>query len=262
MPSFDKGGGDRTPFGKNEFLRSTQDVKTDSFTFGKSGIPAETIDTYADQKVLQPGGVIAKITSGADAGKVGVYDRGTPTNSGNELWLVARTATGGTVTFSLDGETTPATAIVAATTAAQLQALLEGLSNINPGQITVTGVAGGPWSVQPVSGPYSGIDAPNLTVDATSATGGTVTVTPTAGATFVGGATDGRQTPANIVGLNVTFLPWQLMERDVEISVAYEATVKQAWCFEYVAGVRTALTNATRDALIAALANTGRIQFR
>lgn len=150
MPSFDKGGDARTPFGKNEFLRSTQDVKTDSFTMAKSGIPVETIDTYADQKVLQPGTVIAKITSGPDAGKVGVFDSG---------------------------------------------------------------------------------------------------------------ATDGRETEANIVGLDQTFLPWQLMERDVEIAVVYEATVVQAWCFEYVAGVRTALTNATRDAMVA-LAATKNISFR
>ena len=151
MPSFDKGGGARTPFGKNEYRRSTKDLKYDSFTMAKSGIPAETIDGYTDQKVLQPGTVIAKITSGADIGKVGVFDST---------------------------------------------------------------------------------------------------------------ATDGRQTAANIVGVNDTFLPWQLMERDVEISVCYEGTLKQAWCFEYVAGVRTALTNATRDAVIAALGSTGDLKFR
>jgi hypothetical protein len=151
MPSFDKGGGARTPFGKNEYRRSTKDLKYDSFTFAKSGIPTETIDGYTDQKVLQPGTVIAKITSGADAGKVGVHDST---------------------------------------------------------------------------------------------------------------ATDGRETPANIVGVNDTFLPWQLMERDVEIAVCYEVTLKQAWCFEYVAGVRTALTNATRDAVIAALGSMGDLKFR
>ena len=76
MASFDKGGGARTSFGKNEFLRSTQDVKTDSVSMAKSGIPAETIDGYTDQKVLQPGTLIAKITSGPDSGKYGVFDFG------------------------------------------------------------------------------------------------------------------------------------------------------------------------------------------
>jgi hypothetical protein len=141
MPSFSAGPDSvRTPFGKNEFLRSTQDVKTESYTFWMDGIPTETIDTSTNQKVLQPGTVLAKATSGTGIGKVGVFDSG---------------------------------------------------------------------------------------------------------------AADGRQTPANIVGLDQTFLPWQLIERDVEVAAVVEARVKQAWCFEYVAGVRTPLTNATRDAILA-----------
>lgn len=140
MADFVKGGTPRAPFGVNEYLRSTKDVKKDSYTFAKTGIPTETIDGDATQKVLQPGTVIAKITSGADTGKYGAYD----------------------------------------TT-----------------------------------------------------------------------ATDGRQTTANIVGINDTFLPWQLMERDVEVAVTYEATVRQAWCFQYTAGVRAALTNTVRDAMLA-----------
>jgi hypothetical protein len=128
MPSFDAGGTLRTPFGKNQYLDSTKDVKSESRTFAKSGIPAETIDGET-QKVLQPGTILAVITSGADLGKVGVYD----------------------------------------TT-----------------------------------------------------------------------ATDGRQTAANIVGINDTFVPWQLLERDVEVSVTIGAFVKEAWCFHYLAGVRTA----------------------
>lgn len=145
MPSFDTtGNATRTPFGKNQYLRSTKKKLTESYTCAKAGVPVETIDGAADQKVLQPGEVIAKITSGADAGKVGCFQ-----------------------------------AAVA----------------------------------------------------------------------------DGRQTAANIVGINDTFLPWQLMERDVEISVTYEASVVQAWCFERnAAGARIALTNTTRDAMLA-LAN-------
>jgi hypothetical protein len=140
MADFVKGGTPRAPFGVNEYLRSTQDVKKNSYTFAKGAIPTETIDGDATQKVLQPGTVLAKITSGPDIDKVGVYD----------------------------------------TT-----------------------------------------------------------------------ATDGRQTTANIVGINDTFLPWQLMERDVEVAVTYEATVRQAWCFQYTAGVRAALTNTVRDAMLA-----------
>jgi hypothetical protein len=140
MSTFVKGGSVSTPFGRNEYLRSTQDVKTESYTVAAASIPVRTIDGTS-QKMLQPGTVMAKITSGGDSGKVGPFQEG---------------------------------------------------------------------------------------------------------------ATDGRQTLANIVGLNDTFLPWQLLERDVEISVVYQATAVQAWCLEYtIAGGATpvALTNATRDAM-------------
>lgn len=120
MPNFVMPEGDTTPFGRNEFLRSTQDVKTESYTFAASTVPAITIDGVGGQKILQPGTIVAKITgAGDDQGKIGPYDPG---------------------------------------------------------------------------------------------------------------ATDGRQTAANILGINLTFLPWQLMDRDVEVSVVYEASIVKAWC--------------------------------
>ena len=138
MPSFTKGGGQRTPFGSNEYLRSTQDVKKESYTFSAASLPTETIDGIT-QKVLKPGEVLAKITSGAEAGKVGV---------------------------------------------------------------------------------------------------------------FMAGATDGRADVANIVGVNDTWLPWQLMEHDEQVAATYEATCVQGWCFERdAAGLRIPLTNATADAM-------------
>lgn len=67
---------------------------------------------------------------------------------------------------------------------------------------------------------------------------------------FMAGVTDGRQTVANIVGINDTFLPWQLLERDVEVASTYDATAVQGWCFERDAsGARITLTNATADAM-------------
>ena len=64
--------------------------------------------------------------------------------------------------------------------------------------------------------------------------------------------TDGRQLTANILGVNDTFLPWELLERNANVAVVYEATVVQAWCFEYnAAGAAIALTNTTRDAIVA-----------
>lgn len=119
MASFTKGPNFRTPFGRNEFLRSTRDVKTRSWTVAASTVNTVTIDGATDQKVLQTGVLLAEITSGPETGKVGPYD-------------------------------------------------------------TL--------------------------------------------------ASDGRETLTNIVGINNTFLPWQLMERDVEVAVVYECTAVQAWC--------------------------------
>lgn len=139
MPSFVKGGGVSTPFGRNEYMRSTRNTQFESYMLAAATLPAQTIDGNPNQKILQPGTALAKITSGPDAGKVG-----------------------------------------------------------------------------PVQA----------------------------------GATDGRQTAANIVGLNDTFLPWQLIERDVEVGVLYHGTAVQAWCFELDAGGNLiALTNATADAM-------------
>lgn len=122
MADFVKGGAVKTPFGRNEFLRSWQDIKTEGYTFAASTLPAVTIDGHPGQKVLQPGTVLAKITSGPEAGKVGA---------------------------------------------------------------------------------------------------------------FSAAATDGREELANIVGLCLTFAPWQLVERDIEVSAVYECSAIQAWCREY-----------------------------
>lgn len=138
MASFDKGPGYRDTFGKNVFLRSTQDVKTESYTLAASSVVDEDVDGN-DRKVLQSGEVLARITSGAEDDKVGPFDAS---------------------------------------------------------------------------------------------------------------ATDGRQTAANIVGINNTFLPWQLNERDVEVAVVVEARVVQKWCFERDAsGARVELTDGTAASL-------------
>jgi hypothetical protein len=105
----------------------------------------------------------------------------------DEVVVITRTATGGTVDITLDGETNAAVSIVAATTAAQVKAALEALSNVNVGDVTVTGAAGGPFTVTFVAGPYSGANAPDLVIDDTNATGGTVEAAITAGAAAAAG---------------------------------------------------------------------------
>lgn len=69
---------------------------------------------------------------------------------------------------------------------------------------------------------------------------------------FSAKATDGRQTVANIVGINNTFLPWQLLEGDREVGVAYEAAAVQAYCIELDANdAPIPLTDTTAAALVA-----------
>lgn len=141
MPAFVKGGTARTPFGKNVYLRSTKNLQFESYTCAAATVPSRTIDGNAGQKVLKPGTVMAKITSGADIGKVGP---------------------------------------------------------------------------------------------------------------FQAGVADGRQTLANVVGVNDTFLPWQLIEHDTEIAVLTNGKCVQGWCYELdAAGAEIALTNTTAAGLVA-----------
>lgn len=67
---------------------------------------------------------------------------------------------------------------------------------------------------------------------------------------FQADATDGRQTVDNIVGLNDTFLPYQLEDGDMQVAVYYRAVAVAAWCSERDAdGELTELKQATIDAL-------------
>lgn len=78
---------------------------------------------------------------------------------------------------------------------------------------------------------------------------------------FQAGVTDGRQTLANIVGVNDTFAPWQLLHRDIEVAVCYEGTLNQSRCFERDAsGARIPLTDTTAAQLVAK--KTGNITFQ
>ena len=249
MASFNKGPvpAAYTPFGKNEYLRSTQDVKYEHYTLARETVPSRTIDGSV-QKILQPGTVLAKITSGPSIGKIGPF-RAAGTVETQTL-TKAGTISGGTFTLSFGGAVTEAIAYdaVAATVATALNALP---TILEIGGVTVTG------------GPFTGAtaftvtfgnggDQPLIVADATLLTGTSAGITVAQGTLGVAGANDGRQTLANIVGINGTFLPWQLLERDVEVAVAVEARVVQAWCIELDAsGAEIALTNTTAAGLVA-----------
>lgn len=243
----------RTPFGQNEYLRSTRNRFYESGMCAKSAVPVETIDDSTDEKVLQPGTVMAFITAaGADQGKVGPYE---PGGVVTESVSIPVDATGGTWTITIQGETTAAIAFNA--TAAAVQAAVDLLPGINPGDIIASGGPGNAGGTTPYVlswnplGPYAGVDAPPITTGAGSLTGGAGTATPTTTAGGMSsGATDGRGDPANIAGINDTFLPWQLKERDVEVALLQSGDVVQSRCFQLGAsGERVAMSDETVAAI-------------
>lgn len=256
MSTFVKGGVIRTPFGRNEYLRSTNPKPlTDSYTLAAASIAGKTIDGFTNQKILQPGTVLAKITSGSDIGKVGPY-QASGTAEVQTITKIAGTISGGTYALGFNGSTTTALAFDA--TAATVQAALNLLPTViaAAGQFAVAGtegvvVTGGPIGTTPQVVTFNGGgNQPMITFDATLLTGTTPGATVAETTPGVAGATDGRQTAANIVGLNDTFLPWQLIERDVEIAAVYGCVAVQAWCIELnAAGVSIPLSNTTADAM-------------
>jgi hypothetical protein len=163
MPSFTKDAL-RTPFGENVYLRSTRDVKTESYTVAASTVPSITIDTVG-QKVLQKGVVMARITSGADAGKIGPYQGGAT----NERVQIAVDATGGTYTITYAGATTAALAFNAS--AATVRAALVATGVIGTNDIIVTGGPGNAGATTPYVIEFTGnLSGENI---------GAVTTTPT-----------------------------------------------------------------------------------
>jgi hypothetical protein len=90
-------------------------------------------------------------------------------------------ATAGSITITFDGQTTGAIAFDAS--AATVQTALESLSNIDPGDVVVTGGPLPALITLTFGGAYEGTDVPQVSVAPTGLTGGTVTV-----ATSVAGA--------------------------------------------------------------------------
>jgi hypothetical protein len=247
MADFVRGGTPVTPFGENVWLSSTKAVKTKPYTVARSTVPQAVIDGVPGQRILQKGAVLAKITSGPEAGKVGPFQAA---GTAEIQTLTPTTVTAGTFTITVN----PVTSVSRTTapiawnaTAAVIQAAIEALDNVDTGDVLA---AGGPMNSTPVTltfyGQFIGNPA-QVTISNTALTG---TIAPTTTTAGVAGAADGRQTLANIVGINNTWLPWTLMERDCEVAAAFDATGVQAWCMELDAsGTWVTLTNTTRDAM-------------
>jgi hypothetical protein len=136
--------------------------------------------------------------------------------------------TGGTFTLTWQTETTAAIAYNA--TAAVVKAALEGLGLINPGDVVVTGVAGGSYTIT-FAGQYVGQNVPALTATA-SLTGGTtpgVTIaTVTAGGTAPG--TDGVLDGFLYTSTQLRAVFTTLVSTVVEIAVLKHGIIVPANC--------------------------------
>lgn len=118
-----------------------------------------------------------------DPGKVYYSDAsGNIVGKSNETQVVTVTAGGTPVTLSWNGQG-PASVAAGANgstlTQAQVQAALESLSNINPGDVGVTGSVGGPFTVE-FKGRYAGSNVATIT-------GTNATAVPTDGGVVAGG---------------------------------------------------------------------------
>lgn len=192
-----------------EFLRDL-DYSTIDITLVNTGVSANA----NGRKVVPAGQVLGKITA---TGKYGLYSEAGQTD---ESVSINNDASSGTFTLSWDGETTAAISYVA--TAAAVQAALEALSNIDPGDIVCTG---GPLGTAAViitfAGRYAGQNLPDMTKDDTSLVGGTTTLTVTDGSAST--VTDGRA-----VAQGVLFSDLDVTDGDVIGAMVIRANVYEA----------------------------------
>lgn len=152
--------------------------------------PGITLDVSAfTANVHYPNGYIP---SGTPMGRItasGLYGPYAGSNEEVQTVTVTGSPGGGDFTLTFDGQTTAAIAYNAA--AAAVQAALVALSNVASGDVTVTGNAGGPYTLT-FGGAYADTDVPQLTANGAGLTGGTspgVTV-----ATTTVGGTDAAAT--------------------------------------------------------------------
>ncbi|MGW5003245.1 hypothetical protein ACWEP8_36955 [Streptomyces hydrogenans] len=149
-----------------------------------------------------------KLKSGIPLGKItasGLYAPYAAVTNEVQTLTVTGAPTGGTFTITYSGQTTAAIAYNA--TAAAVQAALEALSNVNPGDIVVTGNAGGPWTLT-YGGQYLGENVAAVTTTE-AFTGGTtpdITIATTTGGDTAT-ATDGSQIFVGFLFTEVSFYP-------------------------------------------------------
>lgn len=148
--------------------------------------------THYPNGFIKSGCLLGRVTSG---GLLGPYS-----GRAAEVQTVnLGAASAGTITLTFDGATTGNIAFNAAASA--VQTALEGLPNVNPGDVTCSGGALPATVNVTFGGQYAGKDVPQMTGTPTGLTGGTITIgTSTAGGTSV---VDGRQTAVGVLRVSV-----------------------------------------------------------
>lgn len=168
------GAGDQSWLGSAHATNACRTITIDKATL--------VAETHYPDGYLKSGLPLGRITA---SGKYGPY--GGKANEAQTINLGAASA--GTVTIGVDGETTAAIAFNA--TAAAAQTALELLSNVDPGDIVVTGGPLPDTITLTFAARYAGLNVAQVTVTPSGLTGGTVTVaTTTAGGSAV---SDGRE---------------------------------------------------------------------
>lgn len=149
-----------------------------------------TANIHYPNGYIPSGTPLAKQTSSGLFGPYSVTDEvQTLTVGGSGLTSWTATYSGQT-TASLDDQAT----------AAEVQAALEALSNIGVGDVTVTGAAGGPWTVT-FGGALADTNVAQMTTTPTGGTGTVTVATTTAGGTEGSG---GLETCAGLLLSSVT----------------------------------------------------------
>jgi len=156
-----------------------------------AGLPADAvIASVAGTSITYAGSTNPTVAGTGVALTVAVGAGNSPSNE-TQTVSFGSTVGGGDLALTVtppSPPTTPATAQVPySSTGAQVQALLEALSSVGAGNVSVTGPAGGPWSVEFKGTRYSDTDMPQMTTAATNlswAVGSQITCTggPTGGA--------------------------------------------------------------------------------
>jgi len=155
-------------------LTTKPEVKGDEILSSYARFTQRGCTLKTSQGVLAAGTLLAKDSTTRKYIKY--TGSGTSTNEVQSVTEGGSGLTSFTLTFS--GQTT--VSVAAAATAATLQTALENLSNIGPGNVVVTGNAGGPYTVT-FQGTLAGSNVAQMTSTPTGGTGTVTVATVTAG---------------------------------------------------------------------------------